>query len=69
MSGLSKLKRFLRPDPEDAGCAQTFALLDVYVERELARGDAADVYPGVAKHLAVCRPCAADYDGLISLLS
>ena len=69
MSALSKLKRFLKTDPEDPGCAETFALIDVYVERELARGDAADRYPGIAKHLAACGPCAEDYRGMISLLS
>ncbi len=69
MSGLAKLKRFLHTDPEDSGCAKTFALIHAYVERELARGDAADRYPGIAKHLATCDPCAEDYRGMVSLLT
>jgi hypothetical protein len=68
MNGLSNLRRFLHTDPDDAGCGQTFALLHVYVERELAHGDAADEHPGVAAHLAICGPCAEDYEGLLALL-
>ena len=40
MSNWGSLERFLRTDPGDAGCAETFELLDRYVERELAHGDA-----------------------------
>jgi hypothetical protein len=69
MSGRSNLRRFLDVDPDDAGCRETLALLHVYVERELARGDAADRYPGIAVHLDSCDPCAEDYRGLTALLS
>ena len=41
MSSWGSLVRFLKTDPLDAGCAETFELLERYVERELARGDAA----------------------------
>lgn len=69
MSGLTKLQGFLRTDPEDVGCGETIAVLHIYVERQLDRGDAADGYPGVAAHLAFCGPCRDDYDGLVALLS
>ena len=45
MSSWGSLERFLKTDPGDAGCAETFELLDRYVERELAHGDAAERYP------------------------
>lgn len=69
MSGLSKLRGFLRTDPDDAGCGYTVALLHVYVERQLASGDAGHAYPGIAAHLATCGPCREDYRGLLALLS
>jgi hypothetical protein len=68
MTGMSKLRQFLRTDPDDAGCAETFALTHIYVEREAAHGDAATRYPRVATHLANCGPCAEDYRGLQMLL-
>ncbi len=44
MSTWGSLERFLKTDPADAGCAETFELLDRYVERELAHGDAAEQF-------------------------
>lgn len=60
---------FFTPDPHDAGCGETFALLHVYVERELAYGDAAERYPGIVAHLEACGPCLEDYRGLRALLA
>jgi hypothetical protein len=68
MTGLSNLQRFLSPDPKDAGCGEAFALMHLYVERELAHGDAERRYPGVAKHVLACGPCAEDFRGLRALL-
>lgn len=45
MSDWSSLERFLRTDPLDAGCAGTFALLDLYVEERLAGGDPEERFP------------------------
>ncbi len=66
MSGWDRLRRFLEIDPADAGCAETFRLIDAYVERALAfgDGDAEARYPAIAAHLLVCGPCAEDYRGL-----
>lgn len=69
MTGASNLRRFLEPDPEDAGCDESFELMHLFVERELAHGDAANRYPRLATHLATCQPCAEDYRGLIALLA
>jgi hypothetical protein len=65
MTGWESLRSFLSTDPADAGCGETFTLLDRYVERELARGDARLAFPRVAAHLDVCGPCAEDVRGLI----
>lgn len=69
ISGIPNVKRFLHADSEDAGCTQTFALMHVYIERELSHADAAERYPGIAKHLANCGPCAEDYRGLRALVA
>ncbi len=69
MSNWPFLERFLKTDPLDAGCADTFELLDRYVERELAHGDAAERYPGIAAHLSACNPCVDDFEGLLSALN
>lgn len=68
MSGILNLGRFLHTDPDDAGCDQTFALMDVYLQRELDHADAAERYPQIAKHLAACGPCAEDYRGIRALV-
>jgi hypothetical protein len=68
MSGRSNLKRFLQTSKLDAGCAETFAHVDLYIERELAYGDAATEYPRIAEHLLACDPCAEDYRGLWALV-
>jgi hypothetical protein len=68
MSDWGSLKRFLRTDPLDAGCAETFELLDRYVERELAFGDAAARYPQIAAHLSACNPCVQDFEGLLAAI-
>ncbi|MGB6771143.1 MAG: hypothetical protein WBF51_03975 [Candidatus Dormiibacterota bacterium] len=69
MSNLGSLERFLRTDPLDAGCAEAFELLDRYVERQLAYGDAAARYPEIAAHLAACNPCVQDFEGLLAAIS
>ena len=69
MTGWESLRNFLSIDPVDAGCAETFRLLDRYVERELARGDARLAFPGVAAHLDVCGPCAEDVRGLLATVT
>jgi len=65
MSGWPRLERFLTTDQDDAGCAETFELIDVYVELTL-RGDGAESrFPRVAAHLRSCHPCAEDFEGLL----
>ena len=66
MNGWSSLDRFLRTDPLDAGCAETFDLLDRYVEARLDGRNADERFPGVAAHLRICSPCLDDYKGLLA---
>jgi hypothetical protein len=63
------LEWFLSTDPLDEGCAAGFEVLDLYVERELAYGDAAMVYPGVAAHLLSCTPCLEVFEGLLAAIA
>jgi hypothetical protein len=56
-------------DPLDVGCAETFDLLDRYVERELAHRDAAAQFPGVAAHLSGCKPCVQVFEGLLAAIA
>ena len=66
MSSWGSLERFLKTDPGDAGCAETFDLLDRYVERELAHGDAAEQFPGIAAHLSSLQSVRAGLRGASS---
>jgi hypothetical protein len=66
MNHASSLDKLLATDPTDAGCDATFALLDVYVEVELAGQDPRSRFPGVAAHLRSCRACRGDYQGLLA---
>jgi hypothetical protein len=69
MKSWPSLERFLKTDPQDAGCAESFEQLDRYVERELAHGDAASRYPGIAAHLSTCNPCVDDFEGLLAAIA
>jgi hypothetical protein len=69
MSDWSRLERFLRTDPRDAGCAQTFEVLDVYAELMLGDAEPEFRLPRVAAHLRACRPCAEDLEGLLVAVS
>jgi hypothetical protein len=59
------LDDLLRAQDGDAGCTAGEAILDAYVELELAGKDPADEFPGTAIHLQSCPGCKADHDGLL----
>jgi hypothetical protein len=63
------IARFLRTDPDDAGCAQTMDLLHVYVDETLADAEPELRHPGVAAHLRACPPCEVDRQGLLAAVS
>jgi hypothetical protein len=53
---------------EDSGCEEVFALLDQYVEAELAGRDVETLLPAVAEHLRNCGPCSEDHAALLALI-
>jgi len=65
MADLRRLDELLRAEAGDAGCSAGEAILDAYVELELAGEDPARVFPGTAIHLQSCPGCRADHDGLL----
>lgn len=69
MTARERVRQLAATDDRDAGCAETFALLDVYVELLAAGEDPEQHLPGVAAHLAACGPCVEDYRGLLAALA
>ncbi len=59
------LHDLLRATDGDAGCTAGEAILDAYVELELAGQDPATAFPGTAIHLRSCPGCRADHDGIL----
>jgi predicted anti-sigma-YlaC factor YlaD len=66
MSRHRDLDELLRAQDGDVGCTAGEAVLDAYVELELAGEDPARVFPGTAIHLQSCPGCRADHDGLLA---
>jgi hypothetical protein len=60
------LDDLLRAQDGDAGCTAGEAILDLYVELELAGDDPSQVFPGTAIHLRSCPGCQSDHDGLLA---
>ncbi|MEV6267042.1 hypothetical protein AB0L64_07750 [Kribbella sp. NPDC051936] len=60
------IERFLATDPGDIGCDESRAALHLYAEFLAAGVDVAERCPGLASHLAACRACAEDADGLLA---
>jgi hypothetical protein len=60
------LRALLVADPGDTGCDIAFQALDRYAEADLADSDPRSRFPGVTAHLAGCRPCGQDYQGLLT---
>jgi hypothetical protein len=68
MSDPMRLDDLLRAGHDDAGCDAGAAIMDQYVEIELAGGDPAERFPGTAIHLRSCPGCRADHDGVLEAL-
>ena len=65
MDDPDRLDDLLRAEDGDAGCDASLAIMDRYVEIELAGGDPRVHFTGTAIHLRVCPGCRADHDGLL----
>jgi anti-sigma factor RsiW len=63
------IERLLGPAEPEVSCEECFARLDEYVDRELLRGDAERVMPGLAAHLRGCPACAEDHASLRDFLA
>jgi hypothetical protein len=63
------LERLLGPTGQQLSCEQCFALLDQYVELEVAGVDADARLPGLRNHLDGCSACQEDYESLRALVA
>jgi hypothetical protein len=62
------LGRLLGPNEPEVGCDECFALLDQYVELELAGEDAHATIPGLRAHLEGCPACREEHESLRALV-
>ena len=62
------VERLLGPGRPEIGCEECFALLDRYVELELAGRDADASIPGMQPHLTGCPACREDHESLRALV-
>jgi hypothetical protein len=60
-----ELDGLLRASELDRGCDAGAAVIEAYVELELAGEDAEAAYPWIAAHLRSCKGCRTDHDGLL----
>jgi len=63
------LAALLGPLDDEVTCAECFANLDVYVEREFEADDADVLVPGMRAHLEGCPACAEEHDSLRDLIA
>jgi hypothetical protein len=61
---IGHLLRLLGPVGREIGCDECFAVLDRYVELELAGHDPEHVVRGFRAHLDGCPACREDYESL-----
>jgi len=62
------LARLLGPGEPEVDCDACFALLDRYVELELAGADADAAIPGLRAHLNGCPACREEHESLKALV-
>jgi hypothetical protein len=60
------LARVLGPGRPELSCEQCFAVLDRYVELELAGTDAEARFPGMEAHLVGCPACSEEHELLLA---
>ncbi len=53
---------------EEMSCAEMYAQIDEFVERELKSHDAASIMPLVQEHLDQCAECCDEYEALLDVL-
>jgi hypothetical protein len=63
------IRRVLGPGRPEVTCEECFALLDAYVELELACSDAEARLPGMEPHLEGCPACREEHDLLLAFVA
>jgi hypothetical protein len=63
------LGRLLGPGEPEVGCDECFALIDRYVDLEVAGKDADAAIPGLRAHLDGCPACREEHESLHALVS
>jgi hypothetical protein len=63
------LGRLLGPGEPEVGCDECFALIDQYVDLEVAGKDADAAIPGLRAHLNGCPACREEHESLHALVS
>ena len=63
------ITRLLGPAGPEVSCEECFALLDEYVDLELAGADVDHRLPGMREHLQGCPACHEDHASLRELVS
>ena len=61
--------RLLGPAEPEVSCEECFALLDRYVDLEVAGEDAGARLPGMRAHLQGCPACHEDHESLLELVA
>jgi hypothetical protein len=61
------LLRLLGPGRPELGCDECFAVLDRYVDLEVAGADADAAIPGMREHLLGCPACREEHASLRAL--
>ena len=64
-----QVERLLGPVDPQVTCEECFALLDQYVDAEVAGEDAAARFPAMRAHLEGCPACHEDHASLRDLVS
>jgi hypothetical protein len=66
-------QKFLRmlslTEKRELTCTEAQALLDVYVDLELAGENPQQALPDVAQHLRICPECREEHDALLQILA
>ncbi|MBI3162738.1 MAG: hypothetical protein HYZ23_09520 [Chloroflexi bacterium] len=53
---------------EELTCAEIYARLDEFVEREVESKDAGKIAPLIRDHLDICSDCCEEYEALMTVL-
>jgi len=55
-------------DTEEISCDELYEKLDLYVEREVDKKDAAHIMPLMRDHLDICPDCCEEYEALLHVV-